>query len=114
MKDETAGSICFYTKELCELAKLNKGDKDLKEPGRYNNMFLWKNVYGSPMDQKGSKSKTAMNENPEMASTWKGRVLFQVSAEKEDKPKAKTNDVDVADLAAAEEAMISKEYAIIA
>ena len=133
LMDETAGSVCFYTKELVELAEQKKGDKDLKERalsilghkssnptsfnptnGRYNDMFMWKNIYGSPMDQKDSKSKRAMNENPEMASTWKGRVLFQVNAEKVDKALSKTMTIEEDALAAAEEAMISKEYAIIA
>ena len=55
-----------------------------------------------------------MNNNPEMASTWKGRVLFQVSAEKVDKAIAKTCGIDEDTLAAAEDAMLFKEYAIIA
>jgi len=75
---------------------------------------MWKNVYGSPLNQKNSKNKEAMNNNPEMASTWKGRVLFQVSAEKVDKAIAKTCGIDEDTLAAAEDAMLFKEYAIIA
>ena len=34
-----------------------------------------------------------MNENPEVASTWKGRVLVQCIAEKTDKPVAKVQPI---------------------
>lgn len=38
-----------------------------------------------------------MNSNPEIASTWKGRILMQITAEKTDKPSLlcqKINDTD--------------------
>lgn len=46
---------------------------------------MWKNIYGAPVDVSGSTA-TQMNENPEIASLWKGRILMQVLAEKTEKP----------------------------
>ena len=60
--DEMAGTMCFDTADLIG--------------GKLNNQFVWKNVYGSPLNQKNSKAKRAMNEHPEYASQWKGRVLI--------------------------------------
>ena len=34
-----------------------------------------------------------MNSNPELASTWKGRILIQVVAEKTEKPVIKVEDL---------------------
>lgn len=73
--DEIAGSIVFETKNLIE--------------GSLNGMFIWKNIYGSPMNQSNSKYKREMNNNPYVASNWKGRVLCQIVAEPTDKPIAK-------------------------
>lgn len=49
-------------------------------------MYDWKNVYGSPLDVSGKVTKR-MNENPEIASLWKGRILMKCTAEKTEKPK---------------------------
>ena len=73
--DEIAGSILFETKEIIE--------------GRNNGMFVWKNIYGCPMNQSNTKYKREMNSNPEFASNWKGRVLCQIVAEPTEKPLAK-------------------------
>ena len=37
------------------------------------------------MDVSGTNA-TQMNENPEIASLWKGRILIQLLAEKTEKP----------------------------
>jgi hypothetical protein len=73
--DELVGSIFFNIKEIVADAKKN----DFKD------FIFWKNVYGAPLDTSGSNSKL-MNNNPELASTWKGRILMQVSVEKTEKP----------------------------
>ena len=39
-----------------------------------------------------------MNENPEVASSWKGRILLRAEAYETDKPVAKTVNVDQARL----------------
>ena len=116
-KDETAGSVVFYTQDLLERAEIEKAASKPNE--YYNGKLVWKNVYGAPLGQSGSKHKTAMNENPEFASTWKGRILFQCIAEKTDKPVCKTVDIDQKDWsdqekADLEEALRMKDYAIIA
>lgn len=74
MNDEMAGSISIQTKELIENEWMH-------------NQFTWKSFYGSPLNQSGSDAKTEMNRNPDMASTWKGRVLVQTVVEECEKPK---------------------------
>lgn len=58
--DELVGSLLFNLKE-CMNAK--------------NGLFFWKNVYGAPLNKKGPNA-TKMNDCPEIASTWKGRILM--------------------------------------
>jgi hypothetical protein len=53
-----------------------------------NGKFFWKNIYGCPLSCSGTNSDM-MNSNPEVASTWKGRVLMQVTSLKTDKPQCK-------------------------
>jgi len=36
--------------------------------------FNWINIYGAPLDYSGENTRK-MNNNPEFASNWKGRVL---------------------------------------
>jgi hypothetical protein len=67
--DEVVGSILFDIKEIIDRFKKKE---DL--------IFEWKNVYGSPLegmyDGFNQTVKAEMNDNPEMASNWKGRVLI--------------------------------------
>ena len=70
--DQCAGTMIFKTKRLIE--------NGLK------NDFVWKNIYGSPVEASSSAFKSSMNENPEFASAWKGRVLVQCTAEPTEKP----------------------------
>lgn len=58
--DEVVGSILFNLKDC-----MNEES---------NGQFFWKNVYGAPLNRKGDNTDL-MNENPEAASTWKGRCL---------------------------------------
>ena len=58
--DEIVGSIVLHAKNII---------------GPKNGLYFWKNVYGAPVDIGGSHAK-AMNENPEMGSFWKGRILM--------------------------------------
>lgn len=84
--DEVAGSVVFYVQELLESYDKVKGGPGVKDTDYYNGKFIWKNIYGSPLNQSNSKAKKLMNLNPELASTWKGRILFQVHVEKTAKP----------------------------
>lgn len=59
--DDLVGSI------ICNFKEIN---------GKRNGQILWKNIYGAPVGVSG-KNTNLMNKNPELASTWKGRVLLQ-------------------------------------
>jgi len=65
--DEMSATMKIDVKSL--IANLGVEGKDL------NGRYIWKNMIGSPLNQGGSDTKTLMNENPEFASTWKGRIL---------------------------------------
>ena len=69
-KDEIVGSILFNLKDCID---------------NLNGKYFWKNVYGAPIGKSGENTDL-MNTNPEVASTWKGRILMQVIAEKTEKP----------------------------
>ena len=61
-----------------------------------NGRFFWKNVYGAPMG-KTNKAAETMNENPELGSFWKGRILMQVFAVRTEKPVFKVQALNEAD-----------------
>lgn len=61
-----------------------------------NGRFFWKNVYGAPLD-KTNKAAQNMNENPELGSLWKGRILMQIFAVKTEKPVYKVQALNEAD-----------------
>ena len=75
-RDETAGSLAFDIADLID--------------GKINEKFHWKNIYGSPKTPLTYKNNSAyeqeMNEHPDNASNWVGRVLMQVICEKTDDP----------------------------
>ena len=58
--DELVGSMIFSIKEIVQCD---------------THTFRWINLYGSPLDCSGDNT-TKMNNNPEMASNWKGRLLI--------------------------------------
>ena len=78
ISDEIIGSLLFNLKELI---------------GKKNNIFFWKNIYGAPTGVSGDTTNK-MNGNPEGASTWKGRILFHVDAQKVEKPLLKVHDME--------------------
>ena len=55
-----------------------------------------------------------MNSNPELASTWKGRILMQVLAFKSEKPFIKVLDIPEEVVTAAYPFMQPHEYEVIA
>jgi hypothetical protein len=71
--DEMVGSMIFNIKDICSIPG-----------GEYN----WINIYGSPLGRSGANCNK-MNNNPEFASTWKGRVLVHYSAEDVKNPELK-------------------------
>ena len=100
ISDETVGSLSFDLKDILE--------------GKLNGKFVWKNVYGSPMNLSNSAAKRAMNDNPELASFWKGRILMQIVCEDTEKPIAKVEKISDEVVMEAKAFMRDKEYDIIA
>jgi hypothetical protein len=98
--DEIAGSITFETKEIIA--------------GKNNGLFVWKNIYGSPMNQSNTQYKRDMNNNPDLASNWKGRILCQIIAEPTEKPLAKQQVIDQEIIEESKPAKELKTYAVIA
>ena len=68
MGSECIGSIYMSLKEVISLYS-NQGGQ-----------IMWKNVYGGPIGLAPSANKKLMNENPEIASLWKGRILMHIQA----------------------------------
>ena len=101
--DEIVGSLFFNVTDILD------GEYQKKNHG-----FRWINVYGSPMGQSESAAKRQMNENPEVASFWKGRVLIQVDCEKTEKPVAKVEDIDDEYIMKAQDYLAMKHYRIVA
>lgn len=93
MADETIGCIHFEQKDILP-------DANGKE-GRLQNKWDWKQIYGAPMGVSG-KNRDRMNDNPELASLWKGRVLVHTSAELTEKPKLIARKIKTEDRALAE------------
>lgn len=56
-------------------------------------MFIWKNIYGAHLGYSGSTT-TLMNNNPDLASAWKGRILMQLVSDKIEKPELRVNDIE--------------------
>jgi hypothetical protein len=75
LSNEIVASMRFDLKKYVEMA----------ERGEDFPIF-WKNIYGSPLGVSGDHTDK-MNENPEYASFWKGRILMQVTAEETDNPR---------------------------
>lgn len=66
-----------------KIGAFNLNSKDIIDG--QNGKYFWKNIYGAPMGVKG-KACDDMNDNPDNASFWKGRILMQVSAVKTERP----------------------------
>lgn len=78
--DVIIGSLVFSVKQL------------LAEGGKPGGFFVWKDLYGSPKDNSGAEADS-MNENPELASDWKGSILLHISAQENDKPRKGVDDL---------------------
>lgn len=81
--------------------------------GPKNGTYFWKNIYGSPLGCSGENTNL-MNANPEMGSTWKGRILMSVTAEKTDKPICLARNLTVEEIAEAAPYLQPHEFEIIA
>ena len=74
--DEIVGSMYFSLKKL------------IADGSVPNGKFFWHNLYGAPHDYSG-KVCDLMNEQPEMGSAWKGRILMQIESEESKHPERK-------------------------
>ena len=88
IKDEVVGSLLFDTQDIVD------GKFQDMVDGKPKGKFFWTNIYGSPLNQSNSQAKREMNENPELASNWKGRILMQIECEETEKPVAKICRID--------------------
>lgn len=98
VNDEIVGSLLFNLKDCID---------------KLNGKFFWKNVYGAPLGRSGANTDL-MNSNPEGASTWKGRILMQVTAEKTEKPVCIKKALTKEDKELAQPYLVQQSYEIIA
>ena len=82
--DNQIGSLLFSVKKLVKKVHSVPGDS----------FFEWYSVYGAPPDSDNDKVADQMNDNPEMASHWRGRMLVQVFCAEDDKPKKLCQKLD--------------------
>ena len=69
VKDEDVAGINLSLKNIV---------KSSSQPGGY---FEWVNLYGAPVSLGEGPNKAAMNQNPDLGSTFKGRVLMHYESE---------------------------------
>ena len=79
--DSHIGSLILSIKKLLA---------DGSQPGGF---YTWCSLYGSPADNSGAEAD-AMNENPDIASDWKGMVLMHIEAGENDKPRKGVETMD--------------------
>lgn len=77
--DDVLGSIYLSVKEL---VKARTG-------------LRWLNIYGAPTSTLSNATKVEMNNNPELASQWKGRILVYFNVERTKSPEARIRPVDL-------------------
>lgn len=67
------------------------------------------------MDKMGANTDL-MNSNPEVASTWKGRILMKVESKKTERPVCKSQEIDEesTDLDDADPYIQDREFEVIA
>lgn len=95
--DEVMGSVLLDVADL--ISEKNKGGK-----------FFWANIFGAPKEASGGAQKKMMNDNPEMGSSFRGRILVQTVAEKREKCKFIKQECDKDDIAAAKKYQVSNQF----
>ena len=99
--DIKIGSLILSAKQLIALgappqvegddedSKSSKSEKSVKEGEEKKwdggGFFIWRNMNGAPQEC-DNEAADAMNNNPEIASDWKGKVLLHIQATENDKP----------------------------
>ncbi|CAG9332379.1 unnamed protein product [Blepharisma stoltei] len=69
-KDDQVGSLIFKWDDI--------------EAGKYSDYF-WSNIYGAQKDLSNEQA-TRMNNNPDLASNWRGRILMKMEVTNPEKP----------------------------
>lgn len=77
-----------------------------------NGRFFWKNIYGAPLDTSGDTANS-MNENPELGSLWKGRILMQIIAEKTEKPVRRVQPIPQEDVEMARQYTVYRKFSLM-
>ena len=80
LTSEIVGSMFFSLKNLVKL-------------GANEGKFFWQNLYGAPLDSSGYIAK-AMDDNPELGSTWKGKILMHVECQNADHPERRIQAIE--------------------
>lgn len=75
-------------------------------------MYRWVSLYGAPLGVSGENTDK-MNNNPEYASTWKGRILIMYYAEDTKNPTMKIKDMTAEQIRQAEDYENQFDYGII-
>ena len=99
--DDMIGSIYFSVREIVE-----KYSDD-------NAGFAWVNIYGGPPEV-SNEFADQMNENPEAASNWQGRILVYLKARDEEHPKLEVSHLDQQLITAAKPFFELNEYEVMA
>jgi len=81
VSDEIVGSMNFSLKKM------------ITESSSADGVLCWHNLYGSPLGCSGDNTNR-MNEFPEIASTWKGRILMHIQAYDTKNPEMKLAPLD--------------------
>lgn len=86
--NEIVGSMNFSLKKLLKM-------------GENGGTFWWQNIYGAPVTVSmlggivdSNNASVFMNNNPEVGSTWKGRMLMHVEAQDSKHPERDTRTLD--------------------
>lgn len=103
VNDELIGSIFVDIKDILP-------DPNDQTPGRFKDKFDWKNIYGAPLGVSG-KFTDAMNNNPEIASLWKGRILMKCTCEETQKPLLLVKKLHEEDIELAKPCLLNRSYA---
>ena len=80
LTSQIVGSMFFSLKKL---VKMGEGE------GR----FYWQNLYGAPLDSTGHIAN-AMDNNPELGSAWKGKILMHVECQNADHPERRIQAIE--------------------
>ena len=78
---EIVGSMYFSLKKM------------IAEGSVLGGKFFWHNLYGAPLGYSG-RVCDLMNEQPELGSAWKGRILMQIEAEEAKHPERKVQALE--------------------